>query len=145
MRPQSWGGEDLILTELSVCRGVWHLNLAPVQVSAVTVLGSEANLCSVSQAVIPEQCQGASFPLEGELLCRLPKLMKRMRKVCLTLMKESRLPYLVEGLDHFTGECQQPGAKCGVCSVFSSAPKSVGICCLGPFFDVISSVERLIE
>ncbi|XP_042842742.1 midasin [Panthera tigris] len=57
-----------------------------------------------AQAVIPEQCQGASFPLEGELLCRLPKLMKRMRKVCLTLMKESRLPYLVEGLDHFTGE-----------------------------------------
>ena len=121
MRLQSWGGEDLILTELSVCRGVWHLNLAPVQVSAVTVLGSEANLCSVSQAVIPEQCQGASFPLEGELLCRLPKLMKRMRKVCLTLMKESRLPYLVEGLDHFTGECQQPGANVGF-ALFSLVP-----------------------
>uniref|UniRef100_A0A8C4LI47 Midasin n=1 Tax=Equus asinus asinus TaxID=83772 RepID=A0A8C4LI47_EQUAS len=40
----------------------------------------------------------------GELLRRLPKLMRRMRKLCLTLMKESCLPHLVEGLDQFTGE-----------------------------------------
>ncbi|XP_036895348.1 midasin isoform X2 [Sturnira hondurensis] len=56
------------------------------------------------QATIPEQCQGAPFPLEGELLYRLPKLMRRMRKMCLTLMKDSRLPHLVESLDQFTGE-----------------------------------------
>ncbi|KAF3831765.1 hypothetical protein GH733_000577 [Mirounga leonina] len=59
---------------------------------------------AAAQAVIPEQCQGAPFPSEGELLRRLPKLMRRMRKMCLTLMKQSRLPHLVEGLDHFTGE-----------------------------------------
>lgn len=59
---------------------------------------------AAAQAVIPEQCQGAPFPSEGELLRRLPKLMKRMRKMCLTFLKESRLPHLVESLDHFTGE-----------------------------------------
>ncbi|XP_035880357.1 midasin isoform X5 [Phyllostomus discolor] len=59
---------------------------------------------AAAQATIPEQCQGAPFPLEGELLYRLPKLMKRMRKMCLTLMKDSRLPHLVESLDEFTGE-----------------------------------------
>uniref|UniRef100_A0A3Q2I9Y3 Midasin n=1 Tax=Equus caballus TaxID=9796 RepID=A0A3Q2I9Y3_HORSE len=56
------------------------------------------------QPTVPEQCQGAPFSLEGELLRRLPKLMRRMRKLCLTLMKESCLPHLVEGLDQFTGE-----------------------------------------
>nr|XP_035921041.1 midasin isoform X1 [Halichoerus grypus] len=59
---------------------------------------------AAAQAVIPERCQRAPFPSEGELLRRLPKLMRRMRKMCLTLMKQSRLPHLVEGLDHFTGE-----------------------------------------
>nr|XP_036870003.1 midasin [Manis javanica] len=65
-----------------------------------TLLGQPA----AAQAMIPEQCQGAPFPVEGELLHRMPKLVKRMRRVCLALMKESRLPHLVEGLDQFTGE-----------------------------------------
>ncbi|KAM5286744.1 midasin isoform 2-T2 [Hipposideros larvatus] len=59
---------------------------------------------AAAEATIPEQCHSAPFPSEGELLYRLPKLMKRMRRVCLALMKESRLPHLVEGLDQFTGE-----------------------------------------
>ncbi|XP_036269995.1 midasin isoform X3 [Pipistrellus kuhlii] len=59
---------------------------------------------ATAQATVPEQCQGAPFPSEGELLYRLPKLTKRMRKMCLMLMKESRLPHLVDGLDQFTGE-----------------------------------------
>ncbi|XP_007949614.1 midasin [Orycteropus afer afer] len=60
---------------------------------------------AAGQAMIPEQCQGvAPFPSEGELLSRLPKLLKRMRKICLTFMKESPLPHLVESLDQFTGE-----------------------------------------
>ncbi|KAI5256381.1 Midasin [Manis pentadactyla] len=65
-----------------------------------TLLGRPA----AAQAMIPEQSQGAPFPVEGELLHRMPKLVKRMRRVCLALMKESRLPHLVEGLDQFTGE-----------------------------------------
>ncbi|XP_019064368.1 midasin isoform X2 [Fukomys damarensis] len=57
------------------------------------------------QVTIPEQCpSAASFPAEGELLHRLPKLTKRMRKICLSFMKESPLPHLVEGLDQFIGE-----------------------------------------
>ncbi|XP_040596448.1 midasin isoform X2 [Mesocricetus auratus] len=57
------------------------------------------------QASIAEQCQNAGpLPVEGDLLRRLPRLSKRMRKVCLTFMKESPLPYLVESLDQFTGE-----------------------------------------
>ncbi|XP_020142630.2 midasin isoform X1 [Microcebus murinus] len=60
---------------------------------------------AAGQVVIPEQYQGAApFSLEGELLCRLPKLLKRMKKICVTFMKESPLPHLVEGLDQFTGE-----------------------------------------
>nr|XP_045010044.1 midasin isoform X2 [Jaculus jaculus] len=60
---------------------------------------------TVWQASVPEQCQSAgSFMLEGELLHRLPKLLKKMRKICLAFMKESLLPYLVEDLDWFTGE-----------------------------------------
>ncbi|CAH6790218.1 midasin [Phodopus roborovskii] len=57
------------------------------------------------QASIAEQCQDAGpSSVEGELLRRLPRLSKRMRKVCLMFMKESPLPYLVESLDQFTGE-----------------------------------------
>ncbi|XP_014636596.1 PREDICTED: midasin [Ceratotherium simum simum] len=56
------------------------------------------------QPRVPERCQGAPFPLEAELLRRLPKLVRRMRKICLTLMEDSHLPHLVEGLDQFTGE-----------------------------------------
>ncbi|XP_071469317.1 midasin isoform X1 [Marmota flaviventris] len=60
---------------------------------------------AADQATIPEQQQGATpFSVEGKLLRRLPKLMKRMRKICLTFMKESPLPHLVEGFDQFTGE-----------------------------------------
>ncbi|XP_059556931.1 midasin isoform X4 [Myotis daubentonii] len=59
---------------------------------------------AAAQATVPEQCLGVPFPSEGELLYRLPKLTKRMRKMCLTFMKESRLPHLVDGLDQFTGE-----------------------------------------
>ncbi|ERE84000.1 midasin-like protein [Cricetulus griseus] len=57
------------------------------------------------QASIAEQCQDAGpLSVEGELLRRLPRLSKRMRKVCLMFMKESPLPCLVESLDQFTGE-----------------------------------------
>ncbi|XP_059970578.1 midasin isoform X2 [Mesoplodon densirostris] len=56
------------------------------------------------QAVVPEQRHGAPPASEGALLRRLPKLVKRMRKMCLVLMKGSPLPSLVEGLDQFTGE-----------------------------------------
>ncbi|XP_066867568.1 midasin isoform X2 [Kogia breviceps] len=59
---------------------------------------------AAAQAVVPEQCQGAPPASEGALLRRLPKLVKRMRKMCLVLMKGSPLPGLVEGLDQFTGE-----------------------------------------
>ncbi|XP_064216909.1 midasin isoform X1 [Aotus nancymaae] len=60
---------------------------------------------AAGQATIPEWCQGtAPSPLEGELLRRLPKLRKRMMKMCLTFMKESPLPHLVEDLDQFIGE-----------------------------------------
>ncbi|XP_037699423.1 midasin isoform X2 [Choloepus didactylus] len=60
---------------------------------------------AAGQAVIPEQYRSvAPFPSEGELLRRLPKLMKRMRKMCLTFVRESPVPHLVEGLDQFTGE-----------------------------------------
>ncbi|XP_076780137.1 midasin isoform X2 [Arvicanthis niloticus] len=51
-----------------------------------------------------EQCQDAGLSsVEGELLRRLPRLSKRMRKICLLFMKESPLPHLVESLDQFTG------------------------------------------
>ncbi|KAM7240456.1 hypothetical protein CapIbe_008362 [Capra ibex] len=59
---------------------------------------------AAAQAAVPEQCQGAPLPSEGALLRRLPKLLKRMRKMCLTLIQGSPLPRLVEGLDQFTGE-----------------------------------------
>uniref|UniRef100_A0A8D1BB25 Midasin n=1 Tax=Sus scrofa TaxID=9823 RepID=A0A8D1BB25_PIG len=59
---------------------------------------------AAAQAMVLEQGQGAPLPSEGELLRRLPKLVKRMRKVCLELMEGSRLPHLVEGLDQFTGQ-----------------------------------------
>uniref|UniRef100_A0A8C2VSB7 Midasin n=1 Tax=Chinchilla lanigera TaxID=34839 RepID=A0A8C2VSB7_CHILA len=52
-----------------------------------------------------QQCSSAApFSMEGELLRRLPKFMKRMRKMCLSFMRESPLLHLVEGLDQFTGE-----------------------------------------
>ncbi|XP_052570916.1 midasin [Peromyscus californicus insignis] len=57
------------------------------------------------QASVPEQCQDAGpLSVEGELLRRLPRLSKRVRKMCLMFMKESPLPDLVESLDQFTGE-----------------------------------------
>ncbi|XP_058163130.1 midasin isoform X2 [Dasypus novemcinctus] len=60
---------------------------------------------AAGQAMVPEQCQGvAPFPSEGELLRRLPKLVKRMKKMCLAFVRESPVPHLVEGLDQFTGE-----------------------------------------
>ncbi|XDA78991.1 hypothetical protein R6Z07F_009052 [Ovis aries] len=59
---------------------------------------------AAAQAAVPEQCQGTPLPSEGTLLRRLPKLLKRMRKMCLTLIQGSPLPRLVEGLDQFTGE-----------------------------------------
>lgn len=57
------------------------------------------------QASVTEQCQDAgALSVEGELLRRLPRLSKRMRKMCLVFMKESPLPHLVENLDQFTGD-----------------------------------------
>lgn len=133
-----------MFAELGVSGGVQHLNLEPVHISdTAAALGSETHLCSVSQAMIPEQCQGAPFPVEGELLHRMPKLVKRMRRVCLALMKESRLPHLVEDLDQFTGRCQQLGQGRGLCSFFPSGPGALGICHLCPLsFDILNSVEQ---
>lgn len=115
-----------------MCGAAQHLNLAPMQVRARTVvLGSENNLCSVSQAVVPEQCQGAPPASEGALLRRLPKLVKRMRKMCLVLMKGSPLPCLVEGLDQFTGGCT-PRLR-GLCSLrYLQWPGRVGMRYLCP-------------
>ncbi|XP_053447165.1 midasin isoform X2 [Nycticebus coucang] len=60
---------------------------------------------AAGQVMIPEQYRvTVPFSLEGELLRRLPKLLRRMRRLCVTFMKNSPLPRLVEGLDHFTGE-----------------------------------------
>ncbi|KAL1775570.1 midasin isoform X1 [Sigmodon hispidus] len=57
------------------------------------------------QASVTEQCQDAGpLSVEGELQRRLPRLSRRMRKMCLMFMKESPLPCLVESLDQFTGE-----------------------------------------
>ncbi|XP_054990862.1 midasin [Sorex araneus] len=59
---------------------------------------------AAAQVTVPGLSGGTALPRERALLRRLPTLLKRMRKVCLTLMKESRLPQLVERLDEFTGD-----------------------------------------
>ncbi|XP_055981327.1 midasin [Sorex fumeus] len=64
----------------------------------------ETLLAQPTAAQTPVTGQSTALPVEGVLLRRLPALLKRMRKVCLTLMKESRLPQLVERLDEFTGD-----------------------------------------
>nr|XP_048276589.1 midasin isoform X1 [Myodes glareolus] len=61
--------------------------------------------------------------VEGELLCRLPKLSKRMKKICLVFMKKSPLPYLVESLDQFTGEVVSSVSELQSLSVEPSAEK----------------------
>ncbi|XP_012665398.1 midasin [Otolemur garnettii] len=79
---------------------------------------------AAGQAMIPEQYQGAvPFSLEGELLRRLPKLLRRMRRLCVTFMKESPLPRLVEGLDQFTGEVISSVSELQSLKVESSAEK----------------------
>ncbi|XP_077018521.1 midasin isoform X2 [Tamandua tetradactyla] len=79
---------------------------------------------AAGQAMIPELGQSvAPFPLEGELLRRLPKLMKRMRKMCRTFVRESPVPHLVESLDQFTGEVISSVSELQSLKVESSAEK----------------------
>ncbi|XP_038966893.1 midasin isoform X1 [Rattus norvegicus] len=83
---------------------------ATMETSPIQALNSALRETLLAQPIAwqpsgTEQCQDAVGPLsmEGELLRRLPRLSKRMRKVCLIFMKESPLPHLVESLDQFTG------------------------------------------
>ncbi|XP_044531325.1 midasin [Gracilinanus agilis] len=58
-----------------------------------------------TQTLLPESCRDIiPFPLEGLLQGRLLKLTKRMKNICIKIMKQSPLPDLVENLDHFTGD-----------------------------------------
>ncbi|XP_007484380.2 midasin isoform X1 [Monodelphis domestica] len=58
-----------------------------------------------TQTLLPESFRDITpFPLEGLLQGRLPKLTKRMKNICIKIMKQSSLPDLVENLDHFTGD-----------------------------------------
>ncbi|XP_036622954.1 midasin [Trichosurus vulpecula] len=58
-----------------------------------------------TQIVLPDTCQDIiPFLSEGLLQSRLPKLTKRMKKICITIIKQSPLPGLVENLDQFTGD-----------------------------------------
>jgi hypothetical protein len=82
------------------------LNLVSVELKVLLRFLAVQLTCTVSKPSGTEQCQDASpLSVEGELLRRLPRLSKRMRKMCLVFMKESPLPHLVESLDQFTGEC----------------------------------------
>lgn len=83
---------------------------ATMETSPIQALNSALRETLLAQPIAwqpsgTEQCQDAVGPLstEGELLRRLPRLSKRMRKMCLIFMKESPLPHLVESLDQFTG------------------------------------------
>lgn len=58
---------------------------------------------NISQALHLEDFQGWAFDPES-LQGRLPKLTKRMKKICATLMKDSSILDLVENLDNFTGK-----------------------------------------
>ncbi|XP_038203307.1 midasin isoform X3 [Arvicola amphibius] len=76
------------------------------------------------QASLTERYQLAGpLSVEGELLCRLPKLSKRMKKICLVFMKKSPLPYLVESLDQFTEEVVSSVSELQSLSVEPSAEK----------------------
>ncbi|XP_066468783.1 midasin [Tiliqua scincoides] len=55
------------------------------------------------QAAYLEEFQGDAFHPES-LQGRLPKLTKRMKKICTTLVKNSSFLNLVENLDRFTGD-----------------------------------------
>ncbi|NXN90988.1 MDN1 protein, partial [Rhinopomastus cyanomelas] len=58
----------------------------------------------VAKGVPPEECQdGVTFHTES-LQYRLPKLMKKMRKMCATVTKDNSFLSLVENLDQFTGD-----------------------------------------
>ncbi|XP_031820381.1 midasin [Sarcophilus harrisii] len=58
-----------------------------------------------TQTVLPDACQDIITFFSGGLLqSRLPKLTKRMKKICITVIKQSPLPGLVENLDEFTGD-----------------------------------------
>ncbi|XP_074846986.1 midasin isoform X2 [Carettochelys insculpta] len=58
----------------------------------------------VAQTVLSEKCHhGVMFDTES-LQCRLPKLTKRMKRLCATLMKKNSFLDLVESLDQFTGD-----------------------------------------
>ena len=56
----------------------------------------------VYQSDVPEE--SASGPEPTSLLGRLPLLFRRMRKMCVQLVKKSSMPDLSEDLDQFTGK-----------------------------------------
>ncbi|XP_019393298.1 PREDICTED: midasin isoform X2 [Crocodylus porosus] len=58
----------------------------------------------VVQTVLSEECQSRVMFHAESLQYRLPKLTKRMKKMCATLMDKSSFSDLVENLDRFTGD-----------------------------------------
>ncbi|NXT02789.1 MDN1 protein, partial [Jacana jacana] len=57
----------------------------------------------VAKRVLPEECpDGITFQSES-LQCRLPKLTKKMKKMCTTVTENNSFLSLVENLDQFTG------------------------------------------
>lgn len=113
-------------------RGEVDLNSVSIKLKLLLWFLAMELTCTLKASVTEQYQDGDALSVEGELLRRLPRLSKRMRKMCLVFMKESPLPHLVESLDQFTGECQQLGQKsclspmamahdgweCGVCVIF---------------------------
>ncbi|XP_034264874.1 midasin [Pantherophis guttatus] len=75
-----------------------------------------------TQALHLEDFQGWAFHPES-LQGRLPKLTKRMKKICATLVKDSSILNLVENLDNFTGDVISSAHKLQNMSVNSTSEK----------------------
>ncbi|XP_074982679.1 midasin isoform X2 [Caretta caretta] len=57
-----------------------------------------------AKTVLLEECYGGVMFDTESLQCRLPKLTKRMKMLCATLMKKNSFLDLVESLEQFTGD-----------------------------------------
>ncbi|XP_070589310.1 midasin [Erythrolamprus reginae] len=75
-----------------------------------------------TQALHLEDFKGWTFDPES-LQGRLPKLTKRMKKICATLVKDSSVLDLVENLDDFTGDVISSAHKLQNMSVNSTSEK----------------------
>uniref|UniRef100_A0A670YJS1 Midasin n=1 Tax=Pseudonaja textilis TaxID=8673 RepID=A0A670YJS1_PSETE len=86
------------------------------------------NICAdfltvnISQALHLEDFQGWAFHPES-LQERLPKLTKRMKKICANLVKDNSILDLVENLDNFTGDVISSAHKLQNMSVNSTLEK----------------------